>query len=63
MENHTPACLIDFAASTITTEEIEDKLVDQAHREELFSHYLLHKLQKIIHAYVKGDTHYRQNRW
>lgn len=62
MKDHAPALpwLLDFAASTITKEEIEDKLADQAHMDELLSHYLLHELQEIFRAYVKGVTRYRQ---
>jgi len=62
VEDHAPALpwLLDFAANTITKEEIEDKLADQAHREKLLSHYLLHELQEIFRAYVKGVTHHRQ---
>ena len=62
VEDHAPALpwLLDFAASTISTEEIEDTFVDQALREELLSHYLLHELQDIFRAYVKGVTHYKQ---
>ena len=60
--DHGPALpwLLDFAASTIATEEIEDTFAEQAPREELLSHYLLHELQEIFRAYVKGATHYRQ---
>ena len=60
--DHAPALpwLLDFAASTIATEDIEDTFSDQASREELLSHYLLHELQEIFRAYVRGATHYRQ---
>ena len=62
VEDHVPALpwLLDFTASTIATEEIEDTLSDQAHREELLRRYLLHELQEIFCAYVKGVTHYKQ---
>ena len=62
VDNHAPALpwLLNFAASTIFTEEIKDTFVDQAPREELLSHYLLHEFQEIFHAYVNGVTHFKQ---
>ena len=62
VEDTAPALpwLLDFAASTIFMEEIEDTFVAQAPREELLSHYLLHELQEIFRVYVKGVTHFRQ---
>ena len=52
--------LLDFAASAIFTDDIEDMFVAQGPREELLSHYLLHELQEIFRGYVKGVTYYKQ---
>ena len=48
VEDHAPtlAWLLDFAASTIFTDEIQEALAENALKEELLSHYLLRKLQE-----------------
>ena len=59
MEDHAPALpwLLDFAVSTIYTEDIQDAVAEKALKEELLSHYLLDELQEIFRATTS------KNRW
>ena len=64
VEDTAPALpwLLDFAASTIFTPDIEDMFTNQGTKEELLSHYLLHALQEIFRGYINGVINYKQKK-